>query len=49
MPIWHYFELIVGHDGVRLAIRAVAIKLFFKQFVDGFIDIERWRTGPADF
>ena len=41
---WDRRHRIFEHDGVRLSLATVGIKLFLEEFVDGFVDIER-RTG----
>lgn len=41
MLVRYGFDLVITHNRVRRAGHAVPVEFFFKQLVDGFIDVER--------
>jgi hypothetical protein len=45
---WHGFHPKGFHERVWCAFFSVRIKLFFEQFIYGFVDIERRAAGPRD-
>jgi hypothetical protein len=41
-------NLMLNHHWMRFTLYAVAIKLFFKQFVDRFVYVKRWAIWPGN-
>ena len=48
MLVRHGFDLVAGHQRVRLALGAVGVEFFFVQFVDRLVDVEWRRARPFD-